>query len=116
VSEPPAKPLLGDVCRWCLTVTYAAPFCQRLGHWRMRQEEYESDLKRWQETERAEKPRPAEPSKAPSSRAELMIGLTPGVRQFLAAMGRKGGSSRSDRKKAAARANGKIRHGGQGSA
>jgi hypothetical protein len=107
MSEPPAKPLPGDVCRWCLTVTYAAPFCQRLGHWRLKQEEYESDLKRWQETERAEKSKSLE-LKSAATRRDLALALTPGVREFLAAMGRKGGSSRSPRKQAASRRNGHL--------
>src|SRR5437588_9564349 len=50
LPKPPAKPLMADVCRWCLTCTYAAPFCRRLGHWRLITEEYEENLARWQET------------------------------------------------------------------
>jgi hypothetical protein len=110
MSEPPAKPLLGDVCRWCLTVTYTAPFCRQLGHWRMIQEEYEGALVRWQEMKRVESRRPVVPrnTEASSSRAEMMLGLTAGVREFLAAMGRRGGSSRSERKQAASRRNGHL--------
>src|SRR5713226_1355736 len=106
LPKPPAKPLLGDVCKWCLICTYAAPFCRRLGHWRLINEEYESGLARWQETygtmvaeRRAEKSKPTPvnlnvemPTATPRvSRPTLVVVLSQGVRDWLAGLGRRGG-------------------------
>ena len=125
LPPPPTKPSLVDVCRWCLTTSYAAPFCGRLGHWRMIVQEYERDLVIWQKTYGGvfvpvdEQPSPVAPpsvetktetrpavSRVPCS--AVMLVIPPGAREFLAAMGQRGGSSRSERKQAASRRNGQM--------
>jgi len=100
MSEPPPKPAKSDVCRWCLTLSYEN--CGWRDHWRLITEEYEKSLARWRQMaaeRRVEKPRPR------ASRPILLV-LPPGVREWLAELGRRGGSSRSERKQAASRLNG----------
>src|SRR5260370_20861202 len=123
LPKPPAKPLLADVCRWCLTGTYAAPFCRQFGHWRMIMGEYERDLARWQETygavvaeRRTEKmvaaPKPDLKREAPTpaprvSRPAVVEFPIPTLpHRYFRALGQRGGRSRSEKKIAASRLNG----------
>ena len=113
-DQPPAPPILSDVCRWCLTCAYGT--CRRFGHWELRMAEYKRDLELWQETQTktgpAEKPRPVEPDskreKPRAARSAMVVVLPPGVREYLASLGRRGGSSRSERKREASRRNGHL--------
>jgi hypothetical protein len=113
-DKPPVIPILSDTCRWCLTCPYGS--CLNFGHWQMRLKEHQEELKRWEEQRAL---RPAEKSKPEpesgvtvetprASRPARSVALPPGVRQYLASLGRRGGSSRSERKRAAARANGHL--------
>jgi hypothetical protein len=116
-DKPPVVPILSDVCRWCLSCPYGS--CLNLGHWTLRQREHREELKRWDEQRAL---RPAEKSSSDSEsgvtveaprapRPARGVELPRGVRDYLASLGRRGGSSRSERKRIAARANGAIRHG-----
>jgi hypothetical protein len=113
VDKPPVPPILSDVCQWCLSCPYGSCF---MGHWQMRQREYQEERKRWEERRAL---RPAETSKpepesnvaAEAPRAPRLatgVELPRGVREYLASLGRRGGSSRSERKQAASRRNGHL--------
>lgn len=109
--KPPVAPILSDVCRWCLSCAYGA--CRRFGHWELRMAEYECELVRWQEahaqTAAVEKSSPTESRREEfRTRSARLVALPPGVREYLASLGRRGGSSRSERKQAASRRNGQL--------
>jgi len=79
----------------------------------MRLREHQDELKRWEE-QRALGPSKPETESGVSGeelrapRPTRGVALPPGVKQYLASLGRRGGSSRSERKKIAARANGHL--------
>jgi hypothetical protein len=112
VDKPPVPPILSDVCRWCLSCPYGSCF---MGHWQMRQREYQEERKRWEERRAlrpVDAPEPESNAAVEAPRPSRGVELPRGVREYLASLGRRGGSARSAKKTAAARANGKIRHGG----
>jgi acyl-CoA thioesterase len=105
------------VCSICLS-----PY-RNCGHWpgypqkRPSPEELEKIYHQWKHPVTAEKPKPArvarvvEPRVPRPPRPVNPLNLAPSVHAWLSALGQRGGASRSERKVAASRANGKL-HGG----
>jgi hypothetical protein len=107
LPQPPTKPQLSDTCKWCFA-TFANPFCQRFGHWRMAVAEYEAAKEFYEKYYGVKIARPAE-SLAPTAKSEI----TDAMRQYFAENGRKGGRSRSAAKVASSARNIKIASGRQ---
>lgn len=108
-NPKPTKPLLTDVCPWCLSPSFATEFCRDLNHWELVNQQYLRDLSIWEQTHgRAKKPEPRKSAATPQrpDPGREPIFLPPGIRDWYASLGRRGGSSTSERKQAAARANG----------
>jgi hypothetical protein len=123
LPKSPARPLPTDVCHRCL-----APYSNNNGrycpHWRLAHEEWASALAFYQqvygkvesqdETLYVPSPKPQKPdlqrerptTEPRTSRPIVVVVLPPGVREYLASLGHRGGSSRSERKQAASRLNG----------
>jgi hypothetical protein len=96
LPAPPSKPLPTDTCKWCFG-EYRSAYCQRFGHMRMALAEHDAALKFYEKTYGVRVEKPPEPLEKPQA--------TPEMRQYFASLGRLGGRSRSERKKAASRQN-----------
>jgi hypothetical protein len=111
-DKPPAIPVLTDVCRWCLWCAYGS--CSS-GHWRMRMTEYQEELARWKrahpegKTEEVVAPLAKDEPTTPTRRRKVTSVPIPSlIHEYLRSIGRRGGSSRSERKRAASRRNGHL--------
>jgi hypothetical protein len=114
-DKPPAIPVLTDVCKWCLWCAYGSCYS---GHWQMRMAEYQEQLARWKQahpegkTEEVVAPlakgEPTTPEPATRGRKVTSVPIPSLIHEYLRSIGRRGGSSRSPKKRAASARNGHL--------
>jgi hypothetical protein len=104
IPSAPEPPRLEDVCPWCIGSTFGNSHCKSLGHFAMKWGQYRSQHAFWRRTYGQSKAVTAAPKESKEMQT-AEIRLPEGMAEYFSALGRRGGSSRSEAKVAAGRAN-----------